>query len=389
MAGDSGPAPAGPARLIVIGAVPPPAHGVNISNTLILRNQRLHDSFEVEHVDTSDHRSIANIERWDTENVTIGLRSALDLYRRTAGRRGVVYLPLSGGTAGLLRDSLYVHIAAQRGWVVTAHLRGGEFHHYFQRLSPVLAAWVRFTMRRLESIGAMAERLRSMFDGIVDADRVAVVTNGTPDPGPPPPGRDPETVLFFSNFRRRKGVVEAMHAARIVIAARPTARFVFAGSCEDPQLEAELHELARPLAGAVRFQGAVDGGDKWDLLHRAAILLFPPTESEGHPRVVLEGIAAGLAVVATDQGGIAETIVDGESGFVLPDSDPDALAERVLALLGDDELRERVAAAARERYLQEFTQERADERIARWLEDVAIRTELLPARPAVNRIDAG
>jgi glycosyltransferase involved in cell wall biosynthesis len=171
-----------------------------------------------------------------------------------------------------------------------------------------------------------------------------------------------------------------------VIGARPTARFVVAGSADDPQLEAELRELARPLNGAVTFIGPVEDDDKWELLHRASVLLFPPTESEGHPRVVLEAIAAGLPVVATDQGGIAETIVDGESGFVLSGADPQALAERVLALLQDEDLRKRVGAAARERYLQEFTQDRADERIARWLEDVAVRTNLLTAEPSRHRI---
>jgi spore coat protein SA len=86
---------------------------------------------------------------------------------------------------------------------------------------------------------------------------------------------------------------------------------------------------------------------------------------------VLEALAAGVPVVATDRGAIRETIVDGESGFVLPDADPGELADRVLRLLQDAALRDRLSKAARDRYLGCFTQEHADRRLAEWLGSVA------------------
>ena len=73
------------------------------------------------------------------------------------------------------------------------------------------------------------------------------------------------------------------------------------------------------------------------------MLLFPPVEPEGHPRVVLEALAAGLPVITTDRGAIAETVVEGESGFVLDHPVPDELAARVLRLLRDPELRDRMS----------------------------------------------
>jgi glycosyltransferase involved in cell wall biosynthesis len=89
--------------------------------------------------------------------------------------------------------------------------------------------------------------------------------------------------------------------------------------------------------------------------------------------VVLEGWSAGLPVVATNQGAIAETIVDGESGFILASAAPDELAERILLLLHDPRLRDRMAKAARARYLDHFTQERADTHLADWLTEVGLR----------------
>ena len=113
------------------------------------------------------------------------------------------------------------------------------------------------------------------------------------------------------------------------------------------------------------------GAEKSRLLASAAVLLFPPVEPEGHPRVVVEALAAGIPVVTTNRGAIGETVVDGESGFVLDEPDPPVLASCVLRLLDDDSLRERQSRAARDRYLSLFTQERADRRLADWLVAVA------------------
>ena len=364
-------------RLIVVGPVPPPLHGVTVSTTLVLANARLRERFDVRHLDTSDHRSGGNIARWDVMNVVLALSAVLRLTGMLRGRPGVLYLPLSQGTAGLLRDSLLIWAASLRGWTVAGHLRGGEFHLFFAALPRPLAAFFRATLQRVDSIGAMGDSLRAMFDGLVDPARVAVVSNGTPDPGPPDEAREPGTILYLSNLRRRKGVVEAMQAARIVLEARPSARFVLAGPSEDDALQAQLEALAAPVADRVEFLGKVDLERKTRLLAQAGVLLFPPVEPEGHPRVVLEAVAAGLPVVATDRGAIAETVVDGVTGFVLDQPDPQGLARRLLELHDDPALRKRMGEAARERFVAEFSQDRADEKLTGWLAGLARERGLL------------
>ena len=111
----------------------------------------------------------------------------------------------------------------------------------------------------------------------------------------------------------------------------------------------------------------VTGDAKRELLVSADVLLFPPVLPEGHPRVVLEALSAGVPVVATDRGTIAETVRHGVEGFVLPDPDPEALAASILRLLEDDDLRNRMAGAAYERYRERYTQEAADRQLADWL----------------------
>jgi glycosyltransferase involved in cell wall biosynthesis len=357
-------------RLIVLGPLPPPVHGVAVSTSLVLANKVLQSRFHVEHLDTSDHRSHQNIGKWEIGNVVLGLGHTIQLARRLRGERGLIYLPLSQGSA-FLRDSLFIHLAGLAGWRVAIHLRGSEFQDLYARSNGPLRLWIRITLRRVASAAVMGTSLRGAFGDLIPAERIAVVPNGTPDPRLNGSARDPQTVLFLSSLRRRKGVVEAVEAALRVHRRRPEARFIFVGSWESAQLEQDVRGRAATAGEAVRFLRAVDGEEKQALLAAASILLFPPVEPEGHPRVVIEGLAAGLPVVTTNRGSIAETVVHGESGFVLNDPNPDELAHHVLLLLEDEELREQMALSARRRYVESFTQERADKVLADWLERVS------------------
>lgn len=357
--------------LVVVGPLPPPYHGVTISTSLVLANHHLHERFVVRHVDTSDDRSGQNIGTWDATNIAIAIRSVVRLWRNVRGTAGIVYLPLSQGSAGFVRDSLLIRLAARRGWKVAVHLRGSEFRDFYETRRPHFQNQIRKTLARVTSLAVMGESLRWVFEGLVTKEQVVVVPNGTPEPAVEGQSPDDSLVLFLSNLRLRKGVLAAIETARLVASEHPSARFLFVGEWESEQLEHELKARTGEANGRIAFASPVIGPEKDRLLASAAVLLFPPTEAEGHPRVVLEALAAGTPVVATDSGAIGETIVDGESGFVLPDADPTALAERTLRILCDAELRSRMRVAARQRYRERFTQLQADVTLADWLQSLA------------------
>jgi glycosyltransferase involved in cell wall biosynthesis len=354
-------------RLIVIGPVPPPTHGVAVSTLLTVANPYLQEAFEIEHADTTDSRPLSNIGSWDVTNVFLGLRHAVDLLRRTGGRKGIVYLPLSQNLGGFLRDSLFIHTASLRGWKVAVHLRGAAFRDFYEGSNAVVRWWTRRTLRRVSSLAVVGSRLRSLFDGLMAPERVAVVPNGTPDVSRENGARLPNRVVYLSNLVKDKGIVEAVEAALILVARHPQVEVLFAGDWDDASVERQLRERVGPANGRIRFLAPVAGQEKERLLQSASVLLFPPRAPEGHPRVVLEAICRGIPLVTTDRGAIRETVTDGESAFVLSDPDPTELADRVMQLLSDDDLRERMSRAARERYERAYTQEMADRRMAQWL----------------------
>ena len=358
-------------RLIVLGPLPPPHHGVTVSTTLVLASPLLRQRFLVSHVDTSDHRELPNITRWDFRNVALGLGAAARLLGSLTSPPGIVYLPLSQSAPGFLRDSIFVHIAALRRWKVAVHLRGSDFRGFYEGSPAWLKSWIRLTLGRVTSVAVMGTSLRWVVDGLVPAERIAVVPNGTPEPDAYGVPRDEGTVLFLSNLMRRKGVAEAVEAALIVLRRHPSARFIFVGEWEDQQLSRELRQRVTHAGDRIRFLQPVTARAKDRLLASSSLLLFPPVEPEGHPRVVLEAMASGLPIVATRRGAVVETVTDGESGFLVSEPIPAELAERVLRLLNDEDLRLRMGAAGRQRYLARFTQAAADRQLADWLWDVA------------------
>ncbi len=358
-------------RLVIVGPTPPPFHGVAISTALAVANAALRKEFDVQHLDTSDRRSIENIGRWDPQNMRLGLSAVLRLLGMLGTQRGLLYLPLSENGGGFLRDSLLIWIARTRGWHAAAHIRNSLFREFYRSQSPASRLWIRLTMRKLSGVAVLGESLRGLMEGFVPDDRVAVVPNGTPEFDRPECARDESLVLYLSNLSRKKGADHAVKAALEVADADLHAHFVFAGDWESLDFEREVRELAVPLGSRIEFVGVVQGATKARLMASAQVLLFPVSWGEGHPRILLEALAAGLPAVTTDRATIAETVIDGETGYVLPDPEPGALADSLLRLLRDRALRDRLSRAARERFLDHFTQEEADRNLADWLLRVA------------------
>lgn len=140
----------------------------------------------------------------------------------------------------------------------------------------------------------------------------------------------------------QKGQRALVEALPLVRERHPEARLVIAGEGE---LREELEQLAVEQGEHVVLLG--NRSDVPDLLASFDVFAYP-SRFEGLCVAVLEAQAAGVPVVATPVGGIRETVVDGETGLLVPPDDPPALAAAIVRLLDDRELARRLAAQARE-----------------------------------------
>jgi glycosyltransferase involved in cell wall biosynthesis len=190
----------------------------------------------------------------------------------------------------------------------------------------------------------------------LDPDRLAVIPNGVDtdaiDRAPAVPREslgidaDAPLALFVGRFDRQKGLDVLLDAAGRVADARPDWRLCLVG--EGPECAAIAGRLgADPrLAERVRLLGRRD--DVAGLLKAADVLVLPSLW-EGMPNVILEAMAARRAVVATAVEGSAELVVPGETGWLVPPGDADALAEALRAAARDRTAAVRFGQAGRER----------------------------------------
>jgi len=183
--------------------------------------------------------------------------------------------------------------------------------------------------------------------------RVAVVRGSGVDlahyaPSPLPPG--PPVFLFLGRLLRDKGIAEYVAAARAVRAHHPAARFRIAGWFDPKPESLTRRELDAIIAdGTIEYLGAPD--DVRPSLAAAHVLVLP-SYREGTPRSVLEAMSMNRAVITTDAPGCRETVIDGESGLVVPVRDAAAVAAAMTRLVASPALLARLAAAGRARAVE-------------------------------------
>lgn len=166
-------------------------------------------------------------------------------------------------------------------------------------------------------------------------------------------GLDPAlpVVGIVTRMRVRKGVEEFLRAMAEVRARFPKVSGVIVGEVD---LDARLQGL---VAEAGLEETLVFLGRRSDMpeVYAAFDLFVLSSHDEGMPRAVLEAMAAGLPVVATDVGGTGEVVRHGRTGLLVPPRDPRPLAAAIIELLGDPERCRRFGEAGRERVVCEFS----------------------------------
>jgi len=183
--------------------------------------------------------------------------------------------------------------------------------------------------------------------------RIAIVRGSGVDlahyaPSPLPSG--PPVFLFLGRLLRDKGIAEYVAAARSVRARHPDAICRIAGWLDPNPQSLSRRELDAMVAeGTVEYLGAPD--DVRPHLAAAHALVLP-SYREGTPRSVLEAMSMNRAVITTDAPGCRETVIDGESGLIVPVGDAAALADAMLRLVESRDLLERLATAGHARAVE-------------------------------------
>lgn len=163
--------------------------------------------------------------------------------------------------------------------------------------------------------------------------------------------------LMIARLLVAKGAREYAAAAIRLKQSRPDWRFLLVGFLDEGPDGITADELAGWQGAGIEFLGELT--DVRPAIRQASVYVLP-SYREGTPRSVLEAMAMGRPVVTTDAPGCRETVVDGESGLLVPVRDVDALATAMEQLGGNAALRTRMAAAALARAREKYAVEKVN-----------------------------
>lgn len=181
-------------------------------------------------------------------------------------------------------------------------------------------------------------------------------------------------VLFVGRIEPLKGVdtlIQAMSGLQLKEKNKPVHLAIIGGdpSASPEEMSAEMARLQKlcddlAVGQTVVFLGKRDQ-DKLPYYYSAAQLVVMPSHYESFGMVALEAMACGTPVIASEVGGLAYLVRDGETGFTIPDQEPEELCDKISWLLNDHELHETMSARA-----VEYAQDYAWEKIAKQIVEV-------------------
>ncbi|MDC0935284.1 glycosyltransferase [Pirellulales bacterium] len=273
----------------------------------------------------------------DAPLIDLPMRSRFD---RSCGRR----------LARLVRDSrcelLHAHtprtlsVASQAarmtGVPLVYHVHSPASRDSTRRLANLANQWTeRRLARKAARLVAVSPSVRQhMLDLGFAAEHVTYIPNGVPAIDALPRTQTPETwtLGMFALFRPRKGVEVLLEALARLRDQGANVRLRAVGPFETPQYEADVQGLAKQLklCEAIQWTGFVQ--DIAGELAQIDVSVLPSLFGEGLPMTVLESMAAGVPVAASDVEGAGEAIRHGQEGLLAPPGDAAALAESLESL---------------------------------------------------------
>lgn len=271
-----------------------------------------------------------------------GLTSRVDLLHVNLSSYGSTY-----------RKLVICRVARLLGVPYFLHLHGGNYPAFLRDASPVLRKRIVDMYEGAARVVVLGNVWREFVLEIAPASRPVILMNATPAFNRARDASASDTVpliLFLGRLGKNKGTPELIAAAE-QLAHLGDWRMVIGG--DGPIEETRADVAQRGLIDRVSVPGWV-GPDQVATLLSTADIIVLPSRIENLPMSVIEGMAAGLAVVATPVGAVPDIIIDGKTGILVEPGDATALAAALERVIVDPALRERLGGAAREFHAREL-----------------------------------
>lgn len=250
-----------------------------------------------------------------------------------------------GSNASLYRKAIFIMVARWLRQRVVAHFHAGDFDHYYERQSEFGKRFIVAGLRRSNKLIAVSQASAQRLSELLPNANIVMIPNGikVQDFAPIQRQRDAFVrLLFVGGMGKLKGERDLLRAMQIAVERAPQLRISMLGYGAET-VESLCDEYG--LRARIEHLGPVLHVERASFFRRADIFVLP-SYGEGMPMSVLEALAAGLPIIATNVGGIPELIMHGAEGFLIAPGNVTELAEHLVTLANDAALRVRMARAS-------------------------------------------
>lgn len=282
---------------------------------------------------------------------------AAEVRRRCrSGQYDVVHINIST-KASTVRKLVLAAAARRAGTPVVLHLHGSGYDEFYRELPRAARARVRRGFRAADAVVVLGRTWQTfVVDELgVAAERVHVVSNAVPGPEPLERVADPDRlrVVFLGEYGSRKGSDLVVEAVAQLHEQGNAVGLELAGN--GPAEQAREAVARHGMEAVSTVHGWVSPAEVSQILSRGDVLCLP-SRAENQPLVILEAMAHGCVVVASDVGAIPEVVDHGSTGLLLAEISVTALTDALSGTL-DPASRSRIANAARAKWASDFTPE--------------------------------
>lgn len=361
-------------KVLFILHMPPPVHGSSIVGKMIFDSILINTSFSCNYINMLVSRSLNETGRATSLKVfRFMLIWCVFLFRVVVKRPKLVYLALTVSGTAFFKDFILI--------AVLRFLRIKRVYHLHNK--GVLKFQTKKRYRLLYSfvfknadVILLSKHLYQDIASFVPISKIHICPNGITDEGLAEP-KNIQTnnivnILFLSNLIDSKGVTVLLEACSLLKNRGLDFNCIFVGA-EGNIDTFQFNEKVRALelTNNVTYAGRKYGADKRESFLNADIFVFPTFYSnECFPLVLLEAMSYSLPVISTFEGGIPDIVEDSVTGFLVPQRDIYALADKIETLISNPQLRAKLGEAGRKKYESDFTQIKFEHHLQSIIEDV-------------------
>lgn len=271
--------------------------------------------------------------------------------------------------SSITRKGIVMKYAKKHGAKIVLHMHGAEFEVLYKQMPERKKKSVRNVLNLADRIIILGEYWKEFISSLVnDASKVQVAYNAVTVPSEYSYDTNSSSILFLGAVTKRKGIPDLLDAlVRRQDVLKNSCIIDIWGPDTDGNIVDEIR--IRELSEWVKYHGWLVNDDKKEILKHTAINVLP-SYNEGLPMTILEAMSYGIPSITTDVAAIPEA-VNNNNGIIIKPGDVDALAESIVILMGNDELRKKLSRQAYEDAKNKFSVENHISLISKIYEELA------------------